>query len=154
VSPDTPDRRALALDYGERRIGVAYANSTTDQAHALITLNAKGGRPEWYRLDKLVTEWQPAVIIIGLPYNMDGSRSSMTARAEVFGAIVGERYGLPVETVDERLTSEEAAMELREQRRTGVRNRRIRKTDIDSHAARLIAESWIRDVKNNNQKPL
>lgn len=94
---------------------------------------------------ELISEWRPDALVIGVPYNLDGSESSMTARAEEFGNRLGELYGLPIDKVDERLTSEEAAMMLREQRRTGDRRRRVRKGDIDSLAARLIAESWLRD---------
>jgi putative Holliday junction resolvase len=151
VTLDTPDCCALALDYGERRIGVAYAHSGVGHARALTTVNAKTGTPDWQRLDKLVTEWQPTVIIVGVPYNMDGSNSPMTDRAQVFAALVGKRYELPVETIDERLTSAEAAMDLREQRRAGVRTRRVRKADIDSYAAQLIAESWMRRIENDNK---
>ena len=83
--------------------------------------------------------------MVGVPYNLDGSESPMTARATDFGKRLGEEFGLPVDTVDERLTSEEAGMMLREQRRMGQKGRRVRRGDIDSLAAQLIAESWLRD---------
>ena len=68
----------------------------------------------------------------------------MAAQAMAFAEHVGEQYGLPIETIDERLTSAEASMLLRDQRQTGQRRRRVKKEDIDSLSARLIAETWLR----------
>lgn len=68
----------------------------------------------------------------------------MSARAVGFAEQLSELYGLPIDTIDERLTSAEASMLMREQRRSGQRRRRIRKGDIDSMAAELIAETWLR----------
>ena len=73
----------------------------------------------------------------------------MTLRSREFADRLAERYELPIETVDERLTSEEATMELKEQRRTGLRTKRLRKEDIDSISARLIAESWLRGMRTS-----
>ena len=68
----------------------------------------------------------------------------MAARAINFAKRLSDRYGLPLETIDERLTSAEARTLLREQRQAGQRQRRINKEDIDSLAAQLIAETWLR----------
>jgi putative Holliday junction resolvase len=68
----------------------------------------------------------------------------MAVRAMDFAKRLSDRYGLPLETVDERLTSAEARTLLREQRQAGQRQRRINKEDIDSLAAQLIAETWLR----------
>ena len=92
----------------------------------------------------LVSEWQPDAIVIGVPYNADGGESQMAAQAMAFAEHLGEKYGLPIETIDERLTSAEASMLLRDQRQTGQRRRRVKKEDIDSLSARLIAETWLR----------
>jgi len=132
------------FDYGERRIGVAFANRATETATPLKTLSARNGVPDEQDVQKLIHEWQPDTLAIGVPYNMDGSESKMADRAIEFGRIIGEQYGLPVDTVDERLTSAEANMMLREQRESGERRRRVRREDVDSLAARLIAESWLR----------
>jgi putative Holliday junction resolvase len=136
---------ALAFDYGERRIGVAFANRVTNTATALKTLQAREGQPVPQDILALIDEWQPDVFVVGVPYALDGSDSPMALRAVDFGKTLGEKHGLPVETVDERLTSADASMMLREQRRTGARRRKVRRGDIDSLAAQLIAESWLRD---------
>lgn len=142
----------MTFDYGERRIGVAFANGETLLATPLTTLSARKGEPDWQELGALVAEWQPQVLVIGVPYNMDGSESTLTARATGFADQVGSRFALPTELVDERLTSVEASSELRHQRQTGARKRRVRREDIDRHAARLIAESWLRNVNLTNNK--
>jgi putative Holliday junction resolvase len=142
----------LAFDYGERRIGVAFANGETSLATPLTTLSARDGVPDWEELGALVAEWQPQVLVIGVPYNMDGSDSTLTAMATAFADQVGSRFTLPTELVDERLTSVEASRELKQQRQTGARKRRVRREDIDRHAARLIAESWLRNVKPTKNK--
>jgi len=144
VTQATPDGCALAFDFGERRIGVAVANVVSGLASELNTLPARNGMPDGAQLDALIDEWRPAVLVVGLPCNMDGSESAMSGRAKKFAAFIHERYALPIVTIDERLTSADAMMELREQRRQGLRRRRLRRADIDSAAARLIAESWLR----------
>ena len=147
--PDKPAlQQALVFDFGERRIGVASANALTGVAGELVTLNARKGQPQADALDALLREWQPEVLVIGLPYNEDGSESPMTKRANEFAAWLGERYQLPTQMVDERLTSAEAESILRSQRQSGLRKRRTRKQDIDRLAARLIAESWLRGAGN------
>jgi putative Holliday junction resolvase len=142
--PASARDNALVFDFGERRIGIATASRPAGTAAALNTLRARGGAPDWPELDALVREWQPEVLVIGLPLNADGSESSMTAHARAFAVMLGQRYGLPTETLDERFTSTEAESLLLERRRSGLMRRRVRDKDIDSVAAQLIAESWLR----------
>ena len=143
-SASRPARQALVFDFGERRIGVATANSVTGTATGLTTLDARDGRPLGNALDQLLREWQPDLLVVGLPYNEDGSESTMTGRAREFAEWIGTHAGLGVAMVDERFTSAEAESILRDQRQDGTRTRRTRKQDIDRLAARLIAESWLR----------
>ncbi len=133
----------LALDFGARRIGLAAASTHTRSSSTVGTIKARDGVPDWPALDKEVREWEPNLLVIGLPYNMDGTESAMTARVLQFVDVLIERYGLPVETVDERLTSVEARDLLKEQRRQGIRTKKLRREDVDSLAAKLIAENWI-----------
>ena len=140
----------LALDFGLRRIGVACGNSLTGTASALTTINADNGCPNWTELDQLVNEWMPDVFVLGLPYNKEGGESEMTATVRRFAAELQMRYPLPTEFVDERYTSAEASALLKEQRRQGARNKRVQKSDVDSLAAQLIAESWMRSNENNS----
>jgi putative Holliday junction resolvase len=135
----------LALDYGRRRIGVAVGTSGLGTATALGAVTA-AAEPDWARLDRLLREWAPGRLIVGLPYNMDGSDNELTVASRAFAGALAGRYGLPVDLVDERLTSHEAAAELRAERRNGVRTRRVRREDIDANAARLILETWLRGL--------
>ncbi len=136
---------ALAFDFGEQRIGVAYANRLTESTTALKTLQARDKEAVHHEITALISEWRPDALVIGVPYNIDGSESRLTGLAVSFGRRLGERYGLPVDQVDERLTSMEARMMLKEQRRTGQRRRKIRREDIDSLSAKLIAEAWLQE---------
>ena len=136
---------ALVFDYGERRVGAAYANRLSGSAEALKTLITTDPTSFDAELAKLIREWSPDTIVIGVPYNDDGTESDLAKKAIEFGARLAQQFGLPVEQVDERLTSMEARQILNEQRRSGQRRRKIRREDIDSLAARLIAESWLRD---------
>lgn len=133
----------LGFDYGTRRIGVAVGQTLTGSASAEGTLLAQGGQPNWPAIDALIAHWSPTRLLVGRPSNMDGTDSPMTGAAEAFAQRLGERAGLPVDLVDERLTSFEARQQLREQRRSGVRKRRVRPGDLDAHAARLIVETWL-----------
>lgn len=142
--PDAARDNALVFDFGARRIGVATSSRIAQTATALTTLLARDGTPDWPVLDALVREWQPQVLVIGLPRNADGTDSEMTARATAFAAMLAERYRLPAEMVDERFTSAEAEELLRERRRSGAMTRRVREGDVDSLAAQLIAETWLR----------
>lgn len=139
-------RSALVFDFGTRKIGIASANRVSRTTTPLATLPASDGVPEWRDVAVLIAEWQPEVLVVGLPRNTDGTDSAMTARARAFGSWLGERSGLPVEEIDERFTSTEAEAVLRDQRRDGTRTRRVRPEDIDRMAARLMAETWVRSA--------
>ncbi|MDP7154687.1 MAG: Holliday junction resolvase RuvX [Gammaproteobacteria bacterium] len=135
----------MAFDFGEQRIGVAFANRVIDSAIALQTLSADNTEAINQAIAALIKEWKPDTLVIGVPYNIDGTESRLSGLAADFGERLGKQYSLPVEHVDERLTSMEARMTLTEQRRTGQRRRRIRREDIDSLSAKLIAETWLHE---------
>jgi len=132
-----------AFDYGARRIGVAVGQATTGSASPVGVVAVRGA-PDWAALERCVGDWSPSRLLVGLPYNMDGTETVLTASCRAFAAELERRFALPVEFVDERLTSAAATAELREARRSGARARRVRREDIDAHAARLILETWLR----------
>jgi putative Holliday junction resolvase len=135
----------LAFDFGTRRIGVAVGQTLTRSAGAVGVLATAGGAPDWTAVDTCIARWGPGRLLVGLPYNMDGSDTTTTAACRAFGEQLARRSGLPVEFVDERLTSAAAYDELRSERRSGVRARRIRPEDIDANAARLILATWMQN---------
>ncbi|HET7369789.1 MAG TPA: Holliday junction resolvase RuvX [Gammaproteobacteria bacterium] len=134
---------ALAFDFGLRRIGVAVGQTLTQTAGGLGIVAAHDGEPDWKAVERLADEWHPQALVVGIPYNADGSEQPITERAREFAQTLGERLGLPVHLVDERLSSHAAEAELKTERQAG--RRRLRKGDIDSRAARLILESWLRE---------
>jgi putative Holliday junction resolvase len=139
--PDTPSigtpSRILAFDYGTRHIGVAVGQSITRTASPLAAIAAKDGVPNWDTVAAVIAEWKPDHLLVGLPLNMDGSASELSQRAEKFARRLHGRFGLPVLTWDERLSSFEARGELLAR---GERN--FRNAGVDSLSARLILESW------------
>ena len=143
---------ALVFDHGGRRIGVAVANLRPRLASPLLTLAARDGIPDWLELDKLVKEWRPGQLVVGVPYNDASIRiagggssesSDSESAAERFATTLEARYQLKVDRIDERLTSVEAESRLREQRRTGARTKKVRTGDVDALAACVIAEMWL-----------
>lgn len=132
----------LAFDFGARRIGVASANTRTATATPLGTLSNGAERP-WTQLDQLIAQWQPARLLVGLPG--DESQTRIAAAATAFAHELADRYTLAVDLVDETLTSRAARSELIMARKDGLMKRRIKRQDLDSLAACLIAEQWLRE---------
>lgn len=129
----------IAFDYGTAHIGVAVGQSITGSATPLAALSARDGVPSWEQIEKLIAEWQPQRLLVGLPLNMDGSESPMSQRALKFSRRLHGRFGLPVETWDERLSSFEARGLILER---GGAKEDFRRRGVDSLSACLILESW------------
>jgi putative Holliday junction resolvase len=139
--PGTHDT-ILAFDFGRRRIGIAIGQQVTGSANPLgVVANNESG-PDWQQIEKILDEWQPDCLIVGMPANADGSRAKISTYVDEFIDNLG-RFERPVHTVDERYTSLEAEEMLRSERAMGLRGR-IHKDMIDSTAAVLIAERWLR----------
>jgi len=133
----------LAFDYGRRRIGVAVGNTLTRQARPLLTLDVTETGPDWARIAALLEEWRPARLVVGVPYNAEpAAGAAIAVEAQRFARRLHGRCGLPVDTVDERLSSAEAHARLRTERRAGRRGT-IAKRDIDSAAAAVILQDWL-----------
>jgi putative Holliday junction resolvase len=130
----------LAIDFGLRRIGIATGNLLTRTASPLETLTRQQDIP-WAELDRLVADWRPAQLIVGLPPDPD--KRGVRADVDAFVAAVQRRYDLPVDTVDEALTSRAAQSAVRDGRRSGFLRRRVDKGRLDRLAACLIAEQWM-----------
>jgi putative Holliday junction resolvase len=145
--PDTPDTSAtssasvLGFDFGTRVIGVAVGNRLTG-ARALTTVGHGDDAPDWQRLDALIREWRPAMLIVGLPLTLDGGEQAMTRAARAFGDALGARYGLHIALVDERLTTHEAGRRFAARRAAGSA-RRKHAAEIDAIAAEVILENWL-----------
>jgi putative Holliday junction resolvase len=149
AAPNLPAERpggkpqlVLAFDFGRRRIGVACGDTLSRTAAPLEAVSAGSDGPRWDAIDALLREWQPALLVVGLPYNVDGSDSAMTRAARGFAAQIELRYRLRVVLVDERYSSREAEARLKSARESGLRRRRVQKADIDAAAACVILDRW------------
>lgn len=143
ASPGAP-QIILAFDYGTRRIGVASGDTLTRTARALTTLPCAPGIP-WEAIDRLVADYRPAQLVVGVPYNMDGTPTLLTKASRRFANELKSRSALPVLLVDERLSSREATDALRGARAQGLKRRRATREDIDMVAARIVLERWFDD---------
>ena len=125
----------LGFDFGTRKIGVAVGQTITATATALETLLPVKNRTHWERIGQLIAEWQPDMLVVGLPLDVDDSETDATAPALRFSRQLEGRFHLPVHLVDERYTSFEA------RDRLGHRVRQIE--EYDAMAAKLILETWL-----------
>jgi len=136
----------LCFDYGKKRIGSAVGQTVTATATALETINVNNTNPDWESIKRLINEWRPDKLIVGHPLTLVGGRQKMTDAAERFSRQLEGRFKLPVELIEEQLSSFEARRELKSTRK------------LDPVAARLILETWlsenidghVHDVSNEN----
>jgi putative Holliday junction resolvase len=118
---------------------VAVGNTATGTGQALTTLGARDGVPNWEQVRELIHTWRPQVLLVGRPINMDGSDSELSRLAEKFGRRLRERFRIPVEFEDERLSSFEAKQQLSERGHRGD----FKADPADSLAAALILDTWL-----------
>jgi putative holliday junction resolvase len=136
-----PLRLLLGFDYGSKQIGVAVGQVITGQARELCILKAQNGVPDWQKVEAMIKEWQPDAIVVGLPLNMDGTKSEMSDRAEKFARRLNGRFNLPVHTHDERLTTYEAkGQRLQQGQNSGYPER-----PVDALAAALLLQGWLEE---------
>jgi len=146
VAATSPDATVLAFDFGTRRIGVAMGNTLTRTAHPLTTIDDERTDERFAAIGKLIAEWLPATLIVGLPTHADGSEHDTTRLAQRFARQLEGRFGLPVVMVDERWTTELAQTAQDEAGATGRKGRAVR----DQVAAQLILQSWFDDPGHPN----
>lgn len=129
---------ALAFDFGTKSIGCSVGQSITGSAQPLPAFKAQDGIPNWDLIEKCLNEWQPDIVVIGLPLNMDGTEQPLTARAKKFANRLHGRFGVKIALQDERLTTTEARSEIFQ--RGGFKA--LEKSKVDSISACIILESW------------
>ena len=121
----------LAFDFGSKRIGVASGNTLTRSSTALTTLAQPNEDARFKAIGRLIAEWQPAALVVGVPRHPDGAPHDNTRRAERFARQLHGRFGLAVHEVDERYTTTEALA-------AGA-------TDVDAASAALILEQFFNE---------
>lgn len=146
-------KAVIAFDFGLKQIGVAQGHTLIDSANGLTIIKANNGAPDWSAINAIVEKWQPDLLLVGLPINMDGSESELSQRARRFARRLEGRFNIQVMMVDERLTSREAKSIIQQEQRNGDRKARTQdSTKIDHLAAALILQGWLQ-APELGQKP-
>ena len=129
----------LGFDFGTKSIGVSTGQMITATAQPLSAIKANDGIPNWNTVEKVILEWQPDLVVIGLPLNMDGTEQPITLRAKKFANRLNGRFGVKIALQDERLTTASAKEFIFSH--GGYKS--LEKGKIDSVSAALILESWM-----------
>lgn len=141
-SRTTEQLAALSFDFGTQRIGVAFGQSISGTARPVCVLKANDGIPDWEQVGSVIAEWSPDVLVIGLPYNLDGTESELLKRAVKFGNRLNGRFHKPCYGMDERLSSRAAIEQVMEESGSMTK-----KSGIDDIAAQIILENWFSEFK-------
>ncbi|QIQ21971.1 Holliday junction resolvase RuvX [Zophobihabitans entericus] len=128
----------IAFDFGTGSIGAAIGQDITKTARPLTAFKARDGIPDWQKIEKVLKEWQPDYLVVGLPLNMDGTEQPLTERAKKFANRLHGRFGYQVHLQDERLTTVEAKSHIFE----SGGYRALNKGHVDATSAVIILESW------------
>jgi putative Holliday junction resolvase len=132
----------LAFDFGLKRIGIASGNTLTRMPAPRPAAISGPAGPDWDAITREVRALAPRVLVVGAPYNVDGSEGAMSGAARHFAAELERRFALPVHLVDERYSSLEGNEALKARRANGERRRRVQRADVDSAAAAVILGRW------------
>lgn len=135
----------MAFDFGEKRIGVAIGETLLGQARALATVAESANDRRFAAIGKLIAEWRPARLVVGLPRHLDDAEHEFAARCERFARQLAGRYQLPVEMADERYSSCAAEAGL-------AGDKRKLKARLDAAAAAVILQAWF-DQHNSIHSP-
>jgi len=128
----------LAFDFGERRIGVAVGEHLIQSANPLTTIDDESNDVRFANIQALIQEWQPSLLVVGMPLSLDGTETEMTQLCKKFARRLNGRFNLPVALIDERYSSAEASQMLNE---SGIRGR-SQKEMLDQVAAQTILRSY------------
>lgn len=140
AKPLRKPRVLLGFDFGLNHIGIAVGQEITHSASPLATIRASEGKPQWDCITQLIEQWRPDLLVVGLPIDIDGTEQPLTVAARRFGNRLHGRYGLPVEWIDERLSTVEARERLSLESHFYDRN-----WDLDPVAAQCILHTWLRE---------
>lgn len=138
----------LAFDFGTRRIGVAVGESLLGTARPLAMIDAEDNDTRFATIAKLIAEWQPRQLVVGLPLALDGSEHEMTQRCRRFAHQLEGRFHLDVALVDERLSSVDAEARLAAQ----GQNWKQRKQSLDAEAAAIILQDFFLQQRDSGKQ--
>ena len=130
----------IAFDYGEKKIGVAVGQTSTNTSSPLQIIFNKDNNTNWTSISSLLDEWKPDLILLGKPLNMDGSDSEIMKKVDKFYKELKSIYDADIEFVDERLTTFEAREILKDEKHDNV----------DAHAAKILIDNWFNINRDKN----
>jgi putative holliday junction resolvase len=139
----TRAQTVLAFDFGLKRIGIASGDTLTKQATPRRAAAVGRNGPDWEAIAAAVRALAPGLLVVGAPYNADGSEGALMRAARAFAAELERRFALPIHLVDERFSSLEASEALKARRASGARRRRVARADVDSAAAAVILGRYL-----------
>jgi putative Holliday junction resolvase len=128
----------LGFDFGEQRVGIAVGEHLLASARPLLTIDNESNAARFVLIAKLVSEWQPKLLVVGLPLSLDGAETEITQLCKKFARRLNGRFNIPVMLIDERYTSVEASSRLSE---SGIKGR-AQKATLDQVAAQTILQSY------------
>lgn len=131
----------LIFDFGLKRTGVAVGNTIVGTASPEETLISINGKPDWQGITRLMEKWAPAQIVVGMPKQLNGDDTELSAPVEKFCNQLNGRYNLPVAQANEQYSSIEAGRRLKQVRQAG-RKQKVQKEEVDRVAAAIIFENW------------
>ncbi len=132
----------IGFDFGQKRIGVAIGNNISKSAQALITIESTSSNQKFEVIQKIMDEWQPVSIVVGVPFNVDGSEHKVTNLCKKFAKQLEQKYALPIYLIDERYTSIEASYEIQD-KKIDLKKRKLL---IDQIAAKIILQSYLDQI--------
>ena len=139
-----PEGAILAFDFGKKRIGVAVGNTLTAFARPLKTIHHETNAQRFSIIGKMIQTWQPVLLVVGLPMHIDGTPHEMTHLSRRFAQRLRGRFSIPIVLMDERYTSQTAAIALREAAVTVEKQKSI----LDQVAAQQILQSFFDENKH------
>lgn len=132
----------IGFDFGQKRIGVAIGNNISKSAQALITIESASSNQKFEAIQKIMDEWQPVSIVVGVPFNVDGSEHKVTNLCKKFAKQLEQKYALPIHLIDERYTSIEAGYEIQDKKIDPKKKKLL----IDQIAAKIILQSYLDQI--------
>jgi putative Holliday junction resolvase len=132
----------VGFDFGQKRIGVAIGNNISKTAQALITIESASSNQKFEAIQKIMDEWKPVSIVVGVPFNVDGSEHKVTNLSKKFAKQLEQKYALPIHLIDERYTSIEASHEIQD-KKIDLKKKKLL---IDQIAAKIILQSYLDQI--------
>ena len=140
-------QQIMAIDFGLKRLGVAIANTLTNNAEPIKTLHIEDVKTIPRELEQLIKEWQPHKLVMGMPYNTDGTEAKIAKQIRAFASLLSQESKIPIDYIDESFSSHEASRRLKQLRQSGERSKRVIKGDLDKISAAILLQRWLDSEK-------